>query len=298
MAVIAVRKIIVNFAGEIPNPMKTKADNGILHDDDGHVNEVYCQTYIAGTTFHDVDDIWPKLAVGTRLALVRQPDNPYDSYAIAVALADDYNRDAPEEFDFRCILGYVPRTDNRELADLMDHGDEFTAEIAELNADAAPCRRIRINIVRHGGSHSPSTRLRAIRLTDDELLLMQQRLFEEGFIYQCWRLRDNKRRVALPIFEEKVVFIHRGRTESTLYLAVVNATDSDIYQFVDSFEADLKDGCAPFILLNCVGPVTVPTWALDFLKGEPIGEFYPGAYLSKAAQSTLTRIFAPRGSMD
>lgn len=68
------------------------------------------------------------------MALIRHKDNKYDSNAVAVALADDFDGD-PENFDFDFILGYIPRTCNAELATMMDagYGDKFSAEISTYN---------------------------------------------------------------------------------------------------------------------------------------------------------------------
>ena len=95
---------------------------------------LYKECYIAGITFHDVQDIWDELYVGTKLALVRQKDNKYDNNAIAIALAEDYDGD-PDNFDFDCILGYVPRKQNSHLASMMDKGmaDKIECELSQIN---------------------------------------------------------------------------------------------------------------------------------------------------------------------
>lgn len=69
---------------------------------------------VAGTGFHDINDIWDELYVGARLALVRERKNRYDKNAVAVACLDDYDGN-PDEFDFNFILGYIPRTKNHAL---------------------------------------------------------------------------------------------------------------------------------------------------------------------------------------
>ena len=52
------------------------------------------------------------------------------------------------DFEFDFILGYVPKTDNAELAMLLNMGwhEIFTAEIAELDRNAPMSKRIGINI--------------------------------------------------------------------------------------------------------------------------------------------------------
>ena len=40
--------------------------------------------HLAGRMYHDADEVWNKLKVGTKLRLVRDVDNRYDPKAIAV----------------------------------------------------------------------------------------------------------------------------------------------------------------------------------------------------------------------
>ncbi|MDE6084499.1 MAG: HIRAN domain-containing protein [Muribaculaceae bacterium] len=65
------------------------------------------------------DEIWDELEVGTQIALICDRNNKHDRNAVALALADDYDG-CHDDFDFDFILGYVPRTDNAELAAMMD----------------------------------------------------------------------------------------------------------------------------------------------------------------------------------
>lgn len=67
------------------------------------------------------DEIWNELEVGTQIALIRDRNNKRDRNAVALALADDYDG-CHDDFDFDFILGYVPHTDNAELAAMMDAG--------------------------------------------------------------------------------------------------------------------------------------------------------------------------------
>ena len=76
-------------------------------------------TCIAGTTYVEgIEALEPHLAAGDRLALFREPDNPYDKYAIVIRNADGVK------------LGYVPRRDNIVFARLMDAGKLLFARIS------------------------------------------------------------------------------------------------------------------------------------------------------------------------
>ena len=95
---------------------------------------LYKECQIAGTAFHNLEDIWNELYEGAELALVREKGNRYDKDAIAVALADDYDEDSAD-FDFNYILGYVPRTENHHLASMIDLGwaEAFECELSQIH---------------------------------------------------------------------------------------------------------------------------------------------------------------------
>jgi hypothetical protein len=75
--------------------------------------------HIAGFPYYDGPKLLPALKSGVPLSLVREPENPYDSYAIAL------------HYRGRKI-GFVPRVRNRMLARVMDEGlMEVTSEITD-----------------------------------------------------------------------------------------------------------------------------------------------------------------------
>lgn len=108
---------------------------------------LFKHVYIAGLMFHDIDDVWDELYEGAKLALVPQPDNEHDKNAVAIALDRDFDPECPDDFDFDYILGYVPKSENAELAALLNMGwyEIFTAEIAELDRHAPMAKRIGVN---------------------------------------------------------------------------------------------------------------------------------------------------------
>ncbi len=68
-------------------------------------------TYIAGTTHvKGIEELEPYLNEDDELDFIREPDNKYDSQAIAITTA------------YGIKLGYVPREDNKIAARLMDAG--------------------------------------------------------------------------------------------------------------------------------------------------------------------------------
>ena len=87
----------------------------------------------AGFQFHLGEAIWPDLQVGEAVSLIRESFNRHDRDAVAVYFGNDK-------------LGYVPRAENRTIAQMLDRGERLEARITELVEDSDPWNRIRIGI--------------------------------------------------------------------------------------------------------------------------------------------------------
>jgi len=88
---------------------------------------------LAGSQFHDLEALRPRLRVGAPLTLVREPENPHDPRAVRVEWQGHK-------------LGYVPRKENRSVAAALDRGDVLRARIARLREDPDPWRRLEFEI--------------------------------------------------------------------------------------------------------------------------------------------------------
>lgn len=84
---------------------------------------------VAGFQYHQGGAIWPLLALGSPVDLVREANNPYDTRAVRV------------EWQGR-KLGYVPRIDNAAVSQLLDRGEAVSAAITGLSMSANPWERI------------------------------------------------------------------------------------------------------------------------------------------------------------
>lgn len=84
---------------------------------------------VAGFRYHDGKEVWDSLKVGDALALIREPDNPYDGNAVRV------------EWRGR-MLGYVPRRDNGAVARMLDRGTKLEAKIVRLKKTRRPWERV------------------------------------------------------------------------------------------------------------------------------------------------------------
>src|SRR5437870_9087933 len=97
----------------------------------GSVRLLVQSSRLAGFRYYAAAQVWQELRVGDRLELVREPDNPHDPNAIAVAWRGH-------------MLGYVPRRENGTLAWGLDRGERLQARISRLAPHPNPARRIEI----------------------------------------------------------------------------------------------------------------------------------------------------------
>jgi len=94
---------------------------------------------LAGFQYHQGEHLWPRLCPGDPLALVREPDNPYDPRAVRV----DWHGHK---------LGYVPRRENTAVSQMLDRGERLEAHIAELRQSFDPWQRIALAIWLEGAA--------------------------------------------------------------------------------------------------------------------------------------------------
>ena len=100
---------------------------------------------LAGRQYHDVDEVWEELHVGTCLSLERDLDNRYDKNAVAVVYRDvDVETGIVEEY----LLGYIPSDENETIAKLLEMGWDkiFECRISKINPEAHYENQIRLTI--------------------------------------------------------------------------------------------------------------------------------------------------------
>lgn len=261
--------------------------------------KLFMECCIAGISFHDIEDIWDELQIGTRLALVRERRNAYDKNAVAVALAGDYDGN-PDDFDFDFILGYIPRKDNEALAAMLDMGweDMFETEICELNEHAPYSNRIHIAIYIKSKEigqteKEEDSRLRMMIFREEEKWKsLSEQIWKKGYTYFRWGgfppWENN-----LPSKGDKVVFLYLDGPLSHLYLMQTIAVgDNEAAPFVgDIEELDRKDDCTVYVLTNIVGPIVMSTGDLQLPKGLLHGHWQPDELLPQDLSDRLTELF-------
>ena len=231
---------------------------------------LYMECKIAGTTFHDLTDVWDELYEGADLALVRQKDNKYDKNAVAVALAGDYDGD-PDDFDFEHILGYVPRTDNELLARMLDSGwsEAFECELSRVNGTEPDKGSLYMNIYVVSKDTKGNGSLRIFELDDEDYEEFKSNMESQGCSY--FRLGGfHPWEHNFPKKGEKVVFMYRGKEYTKLYLMhCIAVGDDDASYFVkDKKMLHALDDCCFYVFTNTKGPVNVPNDELKFLSNE------------------------------
>ena len=106
---------------------------GKLHAQNAEVRMLVQSSPLAGFQYYRGKALWDEMKVGDALALVREADNPHDANAVRV------------EWQGR-QLGYVPRRENRTVAQHMDRGAAIEARISRLVQHRNPWQRVEFEI--------------------------------------------------------------------------------------------------------------------------------------------------------
>ncbi len=91
--------------------------------------------FVAGFQHYDGALVLDKLKPGKKLKMTHCPDNPHDPNAV--------------ELRYKKVkLGYVPRTDNADIALMAFYGHEdvFEARVLQVDPEAEPWRQVRVGI--------------------------------------------------------------------------------------------------------------------------------------------------------
>lgn len=89
--------------------------------------------FVAGVQHHELDKVISDLDKGSILELVPEPENKYDSNAVAIKFNDT-------------MLGYVPRKVSAEVSALFETESVIKCEIEELDEDKRPWERLYVTI--------------------------------------------------------------------------------------------------------------------------------------------------------
>lgn len=101
----------------------------------------FMDCHVAGRRYHEADEVWDKLKVGTVLQLVFDKDNRHDPNAVALVYND-------KESDEDYCIGYIPRAFNETIASFLEMGwnDVFECRISKIDEDAHPEQQLIVTI--------------------------------------------------------------------------------------------------------------------------------------------------------
>ena len=257
---------------------------------------LFMECPVAGIAFHDVDEIWDELEVGTKLALVRDKYNKYDKNAIAVALVDDYEGD-PDEFDFDFILGYIPKDKNQSLALFLDMGwqDMFEVEISSLKRYGSYSDRLHISIyIKHKDVVEPQED-DALRINyfdkKEEWSSFVTELWRKGYVYCRW-LYLYFEHPDLPKKGNHVVFLYNDGKQFIMYLMLVIALGDAAGAFLDNPEDMMMlDDCDAYILTSVAGPIKVSNEVIQIPEEFLQRRGQPDKQLDKDLSDKLMNLF-------
>jgi len=88
---------------------------------------------LAGFQFHQGESVWRNIHQGDLLSLAREPGNIHDPAAVAVYWKGNK-------------LGFVPKSDNTGISQMLDRGKKLSARIAAKNDTENPWEKIMISI--------------------------------------------------------------------------------------------------------------------------------------------------------
>lgn len=91
------------------------------------------QSPLAGADYHQLDAVLDEIKVGDPLRFEREPNNRFDRRAIKV-------------FWRSTQLGYLPRKQNRAIAEAMDQGVAVVGSVVAIRKDPDPWRRLLIDV--------------------------------------------------------------------------------------------------------------------------------------------------------
>ena len=117
--------------------MKRKKVLGFIFSKTKTVNKkrniMLLDSSVAGFRYYSGEEVWKKLAPGRPLDLKREPGNKFDY-------------DAVEIYHEKEKIGYIPRSDNMVIAQLMDKGVDIRATISEVIERGAPNHRVGVAV--------------------------------------------------------------------------------------------------------------------------------------------------------
>lgn len=88
---------------------------------------------VAGFEYHEGLEVRDQIRAGDELDVVREPENPFDWYAVALYWKGRQ-------------IGYVPRDENRHLSRMLREGLRLVATVTEVRPEAETWEAVRVDV--------------------------------------------------------------------------------------------------------------------------------------------------------
>lgn len=95
------------------------------------------ECHLAGRQYHDANEVWEELKVGTLLELQRDQENPYDKNAVAVVYSKVVDNNEKEEY----LLGYLLVLPIQRLPNYWKWGGHLSLNAASAKSTKMPITR-------------------------------------------------------------------------------------------------------------------------------------------------------------
>jgi len=133
------------------------------------------QAFVRGFKHYDGMEVLNRIESGTMLQLVREPDNEFDEFAIALHLD-------------KIKIGFIPAESNEILSKLMDiKALEFLAEVIHVDLQAQPWEKISVAVyvLKEADKSELPQQMERITImeTPESLLIKNQEDFVTRFSY-------------------------------------------------------------------------------------------------------------------
>ena len=101
---------------------------------------LFKECHLAGCQYHDVDEVWEELHVGTCLELQRDLDNRYDKNAVAIVY-NTIDKDTGQSEEF--LLGYILVMRMRLSPNFLKWDERISLSVESAKSIQMPTMRTR-----------------------------------------------------------------------------------------------------------------------------------------------------------